>query len=307
MANFLEWWLQLMAVVIALACLVIAQHAWTNIELQGVKAVGETGEMGPPGYIGKRGFLGIRGPFGPAGKTGATGGTGPTGPTGDTAPQGPTGPQGIRGFRGPVGQPLFTGPTGPTGFAGFDSVTGPTGPTGNQLAVGPTGSTGQTGAATLPFVFATYTLPRAHLVAHSTTFASPLVRNAKMLQSQLYSAPGETFTFEEGIIAFVQSPSANLAFNLRVSISGSVSGGLAGDFVGLYFRTLPLSTNASWQIPTTYSPARSAHLFSATLIDTISPAEIAWHGDFSFDCVVANTDSYLNIGYLSMEIAQLST
>lgn len=310
-SGFLEWWVQIMAVVIALAVFWIALQAWNRIESQESKNLGDTGIQGPIGFIGDRGDSGITGPTGPAGRTGPTGGTGPTGPAGMTGDTGGTGQTGQDGLAGSMGPAVFTGPTGHTGFPGLSSTTGSPGPTGNLSATGTTGSTGPTGLSILPFVFATYTMPRAKLTASDTIFVAPLVRNGHMQQLSLVNQQGQAFTYDEGLVAFVQQGSPDLAFNIRVSISGNISGGTAADYAHISFPTLPISSNAVWDIGATYSTGASLYLFSATLIDTVSPATINYIGNLSFHCIIGNdfspTDSYLSVTLLTVEIEQVST
>lgn len=309
--GFLEWWVQIMAVVIAVSVFWIALQAWNNLEAQESKNLGGTGIEGPIGFIGDRGVIGITGPQGPVGFTGPTGGTGPTGPAGITGPTGPTGLTGQGGLPGSIGPPIFTGPTGPTGLPGLDSTTGQPGPTGNLLATGPSGSTGATGSSILPFVFATYTMPRAHLTAGDNLFVAPLVRNGHMEQVNLVNQQGQAFTYDEGLVAFVQQSSPNLAFNIRISIAGNIAGGTVTDYCQISFPSLPISSNTVWTIGATYSIGASLHLFSGTLIDTVSPATINYLGNLSFHCIIGNQfspiNSYLSVTLLTVEIAQVST
>lgn len=309
--RFLEWWLQVVAIIVAIAIFVLALHAWDSVETQVANnKLGETGEQGPQGFLGPRGARGLLGPTGYVGRTGPTGDTGPLGPTGPTGVTGSSGPTGYTGLAGPIGPPVFTGPTGPTGFTGLPSNTGLPGPTGNLTATGATGLTGPTGSSVLPFVYATYTMPSFHITQPQTTFIVPLRTN--MQQVSLVNESGTAFTYTDGTVSFVQTPSPNLAFNIRVSIAGSITAGTSHtDYARIVFATLPVSTNAPWNIAATYSPGSASYLFSGTLIDTVSPASISWNGDFKFYCFVGSsftgTGIFLDVTLLTIEIAQLST
>ncbi len=306
--RLLEWWLQAVAVVIAVAIFVLAYHAWAAIESDTSTKVGATGEQGPPGFLGPRGIPGLIGPRGPTGQTGPTGGTGPTGPTGQTGPTGGTGPIGAAGPAGAIGPATFTGPTGPTGFTGLPSTTGPQGPTGNLTVAGATGTTGPTGISVMPFVLASYTLPSLHLTLADTIIGTPFVL-MQPVQSFVYE--GGALVWNNGNVSFTQTASPNSRFNVRISISGSIVGGGANDYAHLSFTSLPITTNAVWNVGTTFSPGVGAHLFDSTLIDTVSPASINFSGSFTFHCFISTsfsaTGTFLHVDLLSIEITQLST
>lgn len=299
-----------MAVIIAIALFIIALYMWRKLADQGVKLRGATGDVGPHGFLGSRGLPGVTGPRGPQGPTGPTGLTGPLGPTGMPSPTGSTGPRGVPGVQGPFGPALFTGPTGATGFTGFPSTTGPLGPTGDQTIVGPTGMTGPTGSSILPFVIATYTMPRQVLGAPVTTVIAPLVSSGNMQNVYLADYHGQSFSYNQGVVSFVQT-SHPVAFNIRTSISGSISGGKAtNSYASVAFITLPISQNVPWVLAATWSQGAGAHLFSGTLIDTVDPSTINWHGSFSFLVTIDSSfdsPSFLNVTSLNIEIAQLST
>ncbi len=308
----LEWWLQVLAVIIALIVFIIANNAWYRLQVQAtVKQLGPTGEIGAQGFLGQRGPIGVMGPQGPQGYTGPTGGTGPRGPTGIPASTGTTGDTGITGLNGPLGLPLFTGPTGATGFTGLSSSFGPTGPNADPLLAGPTGQTGPTGSEILPFVFATYTMPSFQLTTADTTFISPLLSSGHMQQVILVNRQEGAFVYHEGNITFTNTSSTTTAFNVRFTIAGSISGIVNSGHAYISFQTLPIATNTPWKIGAVYSPGASAHLFSGTLIDTISPLSINYIGNLTFHCIIdgsfSATTTSLSISQLTVEIAQLST
>lgn len=308
--RLLEWYVQVVAVVIAVSVFLIAHHAWNTIHSQESKAIGKTGETGSQGFIGPRGVRGLLGPKGPTGVTGPTGGTGPAGNTGYTALPGQTGVTGLQGVVGLVGPTIFTGPTGATGFVGFASTTGPTGPASNPNFTGATGSTGPTGLTVLPSLLVSYTMPTHHLTVADTPFVPPLTYNSLMQQVQLIDNSLGAFTFNDGGITFAQTSSTTVAYNVRISISGHITGGNSLNFAHLSFPGLPISTNAVWNVGADYCVGSGVHLFSATLIDTVSPLTINYNGNLSFHCFIDNTfssqNSYLTISLLIFELSQLS-
>lgn len=303
-----EWWLQVVAVIIAIVAFVIALHSWNTIESHGDKGIGETGDVGPIGFFGPRGSMGIMGPRGPFGPTGPTGGTGPPGPTGITGQTGGTGPTGGFGQQGIFGPPTYTGPSGPTGFVGFPSPNGPMGPSGANAQTGPTGSTGLTGTSQMPYLFATYSLGAKSLQPTSTSIAVPLVTNAGFILVQEIDHKGNSFGYNQGAISFSASNSLEAAFGIRVSVSGRITGGHATDTASLSFPSLPISTNVNWIVGASYNTGTSAHLFSSTILDTLRPISFGNSRNLSFNVILSAgfQSPNLLVDTLTLEIAQLS-
>lgn len=307
-SRFLEWWLQSIAVIGAIAAFIIAYHAWHLIENRHEGGSGSTGGIGLKGFFGPRGIIGQTGPTGPTGITGVTGGTGPPGPTGPTAQTGNTGATGLTGFQGAYGSPTFTGPTGQTGPTGFPSVTGAVGPTGSTSMTGPTGATGPTGLAALAYLSASYSLGSTTLIpGGSTPFSCPLVTNAGFNTIQLFNNEvGQAFSYNQGLMSFPASASA--VFGIRVSTTGRITGGQYGDLAYLAFPALPLTSNTVWSVGASYCTGMNSYLFSSTISDTLQPSSFGNSHNLSFTVFTSNgfVSPYLVIDSLSLEITQIS-
>jgi hypothetical protein len=144
-----------------------------------------------------------------------------------------------------------------------------------------------------------------------TVFLAPLIDTGHLEGVNLVNYQGTSFTYNQGLVSFVQTNSVTQAFNIRISIAGGISGGNAASYAHISFPTLPISTNASWNIGARFSPGASQHLFNATLIDTVDPSTINFQGNLTFHVFVDNTfsttDTFLNITSLNVEIAQLAS
>jgi hypothetical protein len=301
------WWFQIVVLALALGVFIVAYQSWLNIQVNVSNVVGLTGDFGPQGFLGLRGAKGNIGPIGPIGRTGPTGGTGPTGSIGATSATGGTGPTGPTGPQGYLGAVTFTGPTGLTGFTGFPSNTGAMGPTGSATVPGPTGPTGGTGSSRSPYVFATYVMPTYTLTAPFTIISVPLQDGRQMQEQSRVEFNGGAFTYNQGAIAFPQTPT-DAVFNIRVSIAGAIVGGTVNDYAHLEFPNLPI-TAANWIVGTTFSPDASRHLFAATFNDTFPPYVFGYSGDLSYGIILSsgfNPTSTLIVTLLTVELAQLS-
>lgn len=308
-ARVLEWVLQSLAVVIAVAAFLLALQAWNTIDNNSGKGIGSTGEFGPQGFMGEPGVRGFIGRQGPTGPTGSTGGTGPPGPIGQTGETGATGWIGSLGFPGPNGAVVFTGPTGATGFTGAFSITGNTGPDAPVTAVGQAGQDGPTGSSSLPYLSAVYRCQDVSISQNPTVFGVPLVGSAlsKLFLVSLLDRSGSSFTYNNGSPNFTPQ-SQTAAFNIRVSISGFVTGGSESDYLIITFSSLPLAS-PSWILGSKFVANGPARYFSSSICDTIGPTIYTRTPNFSFSIqfVSALDNPQVTIESYAIEISQIAS